>query len=62
MTFLNSIIAYELWFKQIMFELDSIRDLLAKPVVDERRLLVIVQRLQRINLIWKVDFNNKIKV
>ena len=48
--------AYELWFKQIIFELDSIIDMLAKPVVDDRCLLVIVSRLQRINLIWKVSF------
>jgi len=46
--------AYELWFKQIIFELDSIRELLGKPVVDERCLLVIVQRVQRINQIWKL--------
>jgi hypothetical protein len=26
-------LAYEIWFKQIIFELDSITNLLAKPVV-----------------------------
>ena len=45
---------YELWFKQIIFELDSIAILLGKPVVDERCLLVIVQRIQRINMIMKL--------
>jgi tryptophan 2,3-dioxygenase len=46
---------YELWFKQIIFELDSIIDLLAKPVVDDRCILVVVSRIQRINMIWKVS-------
>jgi tryptophan 2,3-dioxygenase len=46
--------AYELWFKQLIFELDSIISLLAKPIVDERCLLVVVQRIQRINMIWKL--------
>lgn len=46
---------YELWFKQIIFELDSIVDLLAKPVVDDRCILVVVSRIQRINMIWKVS-------
>lgn len=46
--------AYEIWFKQILFELDSIIELLAKPIVDDRCLLVVVQRIQRINLIWKL--------
>jgi tryptophan 2,3-dioxygenase len=46
--------AYEIWFKQIIFELDSIIELMAKPVVDDRCLLVVVQRIQRINLIWKL--------
>ncbi|CAF0885374.1 unnamed protein product [Brachionus calyciflorus] len=53
--------AYELWFKQLIFEIDSIRDLLGKPIVDERCLLVVVQRLQRINLIWKL-LNDQISV
>jgi hypothetical protein len=52
--------AYELWFKQIIFELDSIMDLLGKSVVDDRCLLVIVSRIQRINMICKVKKNNKI--
>ena len=51
--------AYEIWFKQIIFELDSIIDLMAKPVVDDRCLLVVVQRIQRINLIWKVIIISK---
>ena len=53
--------AYELWFKQIIFELDSICDLLGNTVVDERNLLVIVSRIQRINLIWKL-LNDQIAI
>lgn len=53
--------AYELWFKQILFELDSIIDLLAKPVVDDRCILVVVQRIQRINMIYKL-LNDQIHI
>lgn len=52
---------YELWFKQIIFELDSIVDLLAKPVVDDRCILVVVSRIQRINMIWKL-LNDQIHI
>jgi len=45
---------YELWFKQIIFEIDSIMTIFSKPIVDDRCLLVIVSRLQRINQIWKL--------
>jgi tryptophan 2,3-dioxygenase len=53
--------AYEIWFKQIIFELDSITNLLAKPIVDDRCLLVVVQRIQRINLIYKL-LNDQIAI
>lgn len=53
--------AYELWFKQIIFELDSIIEILAKPIVDERCLLVVVQRVQRVNLILKL-LNDQIAI
>jgi tryptophan 2,3-dioxygenase len=46
--------AYELWFKQILFELDSIRDIFMAPVVDECTTLVIISRLDRIALIMKL--------
>lgn len=52
---------YELWFKQIIFELDSIIEIFAKPIVDDRCLLVIVSRLQRINQIWKL-LNEQISI
>lgn len=48
------ILAYELWFKQIIYELDSIRDLFNTSYVDESRTLEILKRLNRIAMILKV--------
>lgn len=45
---------YELWFKQILFELDSILELFSKDSIDERNMLKIVSRLQRIIEIQKL--------
>lgn len=45
--------AYELWFKQIIFELDSIRGLYSE-IDDESQTLEILKRLNRIVLILKV--------
>lgn len=45
--------AYELWFKQIIFELDSIRGLMV-IIIDESRTLEIVKRLNRIVLILRL--------
>lgn len=49
-----SILAYELWFKQIIYELDSIRDLFNSDTIEEFRTLEILKRLNRIVLILKV--------
>uniref|UniRef100_A0A6B2EID6 Tryptophan 2,3-dioxygenase n=1 Tax=Phlebotomus kandelakii TaxID=1109342 RepID=A0A6B2EID6_9DIPT len=46
--------AYELWFKQILWELDSIRDLFKSDCIEESRTLEIVKRLNRIVLILKL--------
>ncbi|XP_031621248.1 tryptophan 2,3-dioxygenase [Contarinia nasturtii] len=46
--------AYELWFKQIIFEVDSIRDLFNVYAVDESRTLEILKRLNRIAIILKL--------
>jgi tryptophan 2,3-dioxygenase len=46
--------AYELWFKQILFELDSIIDLLSAEAVDESHIGICVGRLHRIIEIQKV--------
>lgn len=53
--FLFLYLAYELWFKQIIFELDSIRDLFNTSSVDESRTLEILKRLNRIAMILKVN-------
>ncbi|XP_019868463.1 tryptophan 2,3-dioxygenase isoform X2 [Aethina tumida] len=45
--------AYELWFKQIIFELDSIRAIFS-DVLEESQTLEILKRLNRIVLILKV--------
>lgn len=48
------VLAYELWFKQIIYELDSIRDLFNSEIIEEFRTLEILKRLNRIVLILKV--------
>eukprot|EP00045_Choanoeca_perplexa_P012655 m.139406 g.139406 ORF g.139406 m.139406 type:complete len:372 (-) comp16088_c0_seq2:1472-2587(-) len=46
--------AYELWFKQVLFELDSIRSAFMDPVVPERSMLQVGSRLKRIIEIFKL--------
>ena len=46
--------AYELWFKQIIHELDSVLDIFSKEKIDEKNLGVCVARLRRITAIQKV--------
>lgn len=46
--------AYELWFKQIIFELDSVLDLFHKDIIDERNIGIAVSRLRRITAIQKI--------
>lgn len=47
--------AYELWFKQIIYELDSVRELFnTGGIMEESRTLEILKRLNRIALILKV--------
>lgn len=47
---------YELWFKQIQFELDAVIDTLSKPRLDDNSadLQTVVHRLQRVVTILKV--------
>lgn len=45
---------YELWFKQIIFELDSVRELLNNEQVDEANMLKISSRLDRIKKIFGI--------
>jgi tryptophan 2,3-dioxygenase len=53
MLFITTHHSYELWFKQLLFELDSILSLLSAKKVDERWMSTIVNRLERMNLIFK---------
>lgn len=46
--------AYELWFKQIIYELDSIRALMNSEDLEESQTLEILKRLHRIVLILKL--------
>ncbi|XP_070586758.1 tryptophan 2,3-dioxygenase [Erythrolamprus reginae] len=47
--------AYELWFKQILWELDSVRVIFQNGHVrDERNMLKVVTRIQRISIILKL--------
>lgn len=43
---------YELWFNQIIHEIDSIRQIFSKPPVDENNMLKISSRLSRICKIY----------
>lgn len=45
---------YELWFKQIIFELDSVRELLNDEQVDEANMLRISSRLDRMRKIFAI--------
>lgn len=45
---------YELWFKQILHELDSVRTIMQKPYVPSTDLAVINHRLERIGVIQQV--------
>ncbi|XP_051891986.1 tryptophan 2,3-dioxygenase-like [Pristis pectinata] len=47
--------AYELWFKQILWELDSVREIFQNGQVrDERNMLKVVSRIHRIAMILKL--------
>ena len=46
--------AYELWFRQIIHELESVRELFCKDRVDEKNIGVAVHRLDRVNKILKL--------
>ncbi len=46
--------AYELWFKQVLFELDALQEVLGRPVVDDRDLGRLVHGLRRIVEIEKL--------
>ncbi|MEO8183921.1 MAG: tryptophan 2,3-dioxygenase family protein [Deltaproteobacteria bacterium] len=45
---------YELWFRQVLFELDDIQRRFSASVVDDRDMQPIVARLDRIAAIWRL--------
>ncbi len=45
---------YELWFKQILWEIDSVLNLFSKEKIDEKWMDLINQRLQRVTEIQKL--------
>lgn len=46
--------AYELWFKQILWELDAVRDVFSQPEIPERRLGAATLHLERIASIQRL--------
>jgi tryptophan 2,3-dioxygenase len=45
---------YELWFRQVLFELDDIQQRFSASVVDDRDMQPILARLDRIAAIWRL--------
>ncbi len=45
---------YELWFKQIIWEIDSVMEIFSKETVTDENLSKAVHRLNRVNEIWRV--------
>lgn len=54
--------AYELWFKQLIFEIDSVREIMKNRIRDEANLLIVTSRLNRVVLILKVIYNSNHKL
>jgi tryptophan 2,3-dioxygenase len=46
--------AFELWFKQILFELDAVLEVMGREVVPEREMGMVVQRLERVTEIQRL--------
>lgn len=49
--------AFELWFKQVLFEVNSVIDLLDKPVVAESAIHLCATRIERVNKIMDLLCN-----
>ncbi|CAF3126833.1 unnamed protein product [Rotaria socialis] len=45
---------FELWFKQILWEIDSLRDIFGNKSIDESHMFVSINRLQRCVQIWRL--------
>jgi tryptophan 2,3-dioxygenase len=46
--------SYEIWFKQIIHELESVIDTFDDPIVDDRKIGIAVSRLNRVSQIFKL--------
>ncbi len=46
--------AYELWFKQILVEIDSVAEIFSGEYVQENQIAIAVQRLHRVNRIFEL--------
>lgn len=46
--------SYELWFKQIIHELESVIDMFNKEIVDEKNIGIAIARLNRVIIIFKL--------
>lgn len=47
--------AFELWFKQMLFDMESVIEIFdGSPAREEKQMLIITQRLERVVLIWKL--------
>lgn len=46
--------AYELWFKQVIYEIDSVRAIFSEEEVNEHKMLEIVKCMQRVVVIFKL--------
>lgn len=46
--------AFELWFKQMLWELDSVIEILSSNEVKDRSMSLVVHRLSRVNEIWRL--------
>lgn len=54
MLFISIHQTYEIWFKQILFEIDSVLNVFSMPQVDEKDIDIVVSRLGRVNEIMKI--------
>ncbi len=45
---------FELWFKQILWEIDSLRAIFGNKLIDESHMFVSINRLQRCVQIWRL--------
>jgi tryptophan 2,3-dioxygenase len=50
-------LGFELWFKQIIWEIDSLRAIFGSAIIDETHMFVSINRLQRCVQIWQLLCN-----